>query len=69
MDSPDDNSNNGYRAQDGGVKRSLDEEFFNQSTFRTQDRIETGDNDLNSNYSVQGEDFSPENMDGEFLKG
>ena len=30
MDSPDaDNSNSQYRGEEGGVKRSLDEEFFN----------------------------------------
>ena len=30
--------------------------------------METGDNDINSNFSAHGEDFSPENMDGEFLR-
>ena len=48
------------------VKNTLDEEFFNQSTFRTQERMETNDNELASS---QGGYMSPEHMEGEFLRG
>ena len=49
-----------------GVKNTLDEEFFNSNTLRTQERIETSEHEF---HSYHGSEMSPEYLEGEMLRG
>ena len=67
LESPHLETNENYQLDDEQpVKNTLDEEFFNSNTLRTQERVETSEHGFYSSHAS----YSPEHMEpGEFLRG